>query len=148
MAKHKVTDNHTRMPIPAPRKNEENWEYMPIIRVGRIVPFGYKQCPKDPQMILPIKEELELLEQAKKHLDHYSLRDVSQWLTEQSGRYISHQGLRDRVASEKTRGRRLANLRFLIKEYEKAIKKAKRLEDSTLGRQQKVQDREEEASGS
>ena len=64
----------------------EKGEWYPIIRVGRHVPFGYKQDDKDPDLLIPIPEELELLEKAKLFLQDYSLRKVSKWLSDQSGR--------------------------------------------------------------
>ena len=43
----------------------EKGEWYPIVRVGRHVPFGYKQDEEDDMILLPIPEELELLEKAK-----------------------------------------------------------------------------------
>ena len=69
----------------------------PVVRVGTHVPFGYKQDPDDQDILLPIPEELELFEKAKKFLKQYSYREVAAWLSTQSERYISHVGLYKRV---------------------------------------------------
>lgn len=124
--------------IPAPRKNEENWVYVPIVRVGRFIPFGYEQDPNDKHVLNPIEEELELLEQAKEYrLKGYSLREVAAWLSEHSGRYISHQGLKDRIDAEQKRARTGTIQRQLAKELEIALKKAERIEASTLGKKER-----------
>src|SRR5210317_1920190 len=78
----------------------EDGEWYPIIRVGRHIPFGYKQDEDDPDLLIPIPEELELLEKAKLLLQEYSIRNVAHWLSKQSGRYISHVGLDKRVRLE------------------------------------------------
>ena len=66
----------------------ETGEWYPIIRVGRHVPFGYKQDETDEDLLLPVPEELELLEKAKLFLQEYSVRQVARWLSDQSGRNI------------------------------------------------------------
>lgn len=109
-------------------------EWEPIVRTSRQVPFGYKEDPEDKWILLPIPEELELLDQAKVHLKQYSYRAVADWLTEKSGRYISHAGLRQRVLGEKKRIRQSTNLEQLAKKYQKTIEKIKSLEERKLGK--------------
>jgi hypothetical protein len=46
--------------------------YVPIPKLGRTIPFGYKQDEEDETMLLPISLELEALEQAKKQVKQYS----------------------------------------------------------------------------
>jgi len=118
--------------LPAPEKGEE-FEWRSVVRVGRHVPFGYEQDPNDPDILLPIPNELNLLEEAKKYIKQYSYRDVSAWLSEQSGRYISHVGLMKRVTIERKRQREAANQRHLAEKYKKALEKAKKLEAERLG---------------
>src|SRR6056300_1655299 len=89
--------------LPPPEETEEEYIWYPVVRVGRFIPFGYEQDPDDPDILLPIPEELELFEQAKKHLKQYSYRQVAAWLSEQSGRQISHVGLYKRVKVEQRR---------------------------------------------
>ena len=110
----------------------KQWD--PIVRTSRQVPFGYKVDPEDKWILLPIPEELELLEQAKAHLKQYSYRAVADWLVEKSGRYISHAGLRQRVLGERKRVRQSTNLEQLAKKYQKTIEKIKSLEERKLGK--------------
>ena len=62
-------------------------------RRARVIPFGYKQSEADNKKLEPIQEELEALEQAKVYLDNSSYREVANWVTKKTGRYISHVGL-------------------------------------------------------
>jgi len=78
-------------------------------------------------------EELELYEQAKKHLKQYSYRDVANWLSDQSGRHISHVGLYKRVKLEQKRKREAANQRYLAERYKAALDKAEKIEAQRLG---------------
>jgi len=118
--------------LPAPREDEE-FEWRSVVRVGRQVPFGYSQDPDDIDILRPIPDELELLEEAKKHLKQYSYRDVSAWLSEQSGRYISHVGLMKRVKIERKRKREASIQRHLAEKYKAALEKAEKLEKERLG---------------
>ena len=108
-------------------------EWYPIARVGRHIPFGYEQDPDDKDILQPIPSELEMLEQAKKYLAEYSLRMVSRWLSEQSGRYISHVGLKKRVnIEEKRRGKADAH-RGYARRFKEASEKAEKLDKARLG---------------
>ena len=62
-------------------------------RRARVIPFGYKKSESDDRILEPIQEELEALEQAKVYLDNSSYREVANWETKKTGRYISHVGL-------------------------------------------------------
>ena len=68
------------------------WQRIP--RTSNYIPFGYEVDPDDEEWLNPIPKELELLELAKKHLKQYSFRQVSAWLTTQSGKSITHDGLK------------------------------------------------------
>lgn len=111
--------------LPKPPKKGEVW--LPVVRVGSFIPFGYEQDPEDPDVLLPVVKELELLEKAKKHLRKYSLREVANWLSYESGRSITHEGLRKRIAIESKRQREAANARFWAERYQKAAQKAEEL---------------------
>jgi hypothetical protein len=111
----------------------ENGEWYPVIRVGRHVPFGYKQDEEDEMLLIPIPEELELFEKAKKFLQEYSLRQVAQWLSAQSGRNISHVGLYKRVRIEEKRRRASSNYRQYAKKYKEAARKSQKIEEERLG---------------
>jgi len=62
-------------------------------RKARVIPFGYQKSESDDKILEPIQEELEALEQAKIYLDNSSYREVANWVTKKTGRYISHVGL-------------------------------------------------------
>jgi len=126
--------------LPAPEKSGGEYIWHPIVRVGRTIPFGYKQDPEDRDILLPIPEELELLEQAKHNLKKYSLRDVANWLSDVSGRYISHVGLKTRIESEQKRKREAALQRHLAERYEVALRKAEELEKRRVGARTRAED--------
>lgn len=132
----KADPNKLAIKIPAPTKTEDGYKFYPIVRVGRLVPFGYESDPDDPDLLQPIPEELELLEQAKAYLKSYSLRDVAVWLSHHSGRSISHVGLRKRVLAEQYKEREYVDARRLAKQFLDAYRKAKRLEASRLGKKE------------
>ena len=108
-------------------------EWYPIIRVGRHVPFGYKQDKEDDMLLIPIPEELELLEKAKKFLQDYSVRQVAKWLSDQSGRNITHVGLYKRVRMEEKRRRASSNYKQYAKKYKEAARKSQKIEEKRLG---------------
>jgi hypothetical protein len=108
-------------------------EWYPIVRVGRHIPFGYEQDPDDKDILQPIPEQLEMLEQAKRYLAEYSLRLVARWLSEQSGRYISHVGLNKRVSIEQKRRKTSSTYRDYERRYKEAAEKARKLEEDRIG---------------
>jgi len=114
--------------LPKPIDHGDHFEWKPVVRISRHLPFGYKEDPKDKDVLLPIPEELELLEQAKKHLKRYSYRAVAAWLSEQSKRPITHVGLYKRIKLEQKRKTEASIQRFYAQRYEEAIKKAQALE--------------------
>ena len=118
--------------LPKPPKTKEQ-EWLPVVRIGPHIPFGYEQDPDDPDILLPIKRELELLQKAKKHLKKYSSREVAHWLTKESGRYISHMGLLKRLKIESKRQREATNARFYAEKYKKALEKAEDLSNRLGG---------------
>jgi len=64
-----------------------------IKRKARVIPFGYK-LEENTDYIEPIQEELDALEEAKQYLNNCSYREVARWLTQKTGRSITHTGLR------------------------------------------------------
>jgi len=114
--------------LPPPEEKEDSLEWYPVVRIGRIVPFGYKQDEADRDLLIPIRDELELFEKARNYLRQYSYRDVANWLSEQSGRYISHVGLMKRVKLGQKRKREAENQRYLAQRYKEAMEKAEKLE--------------------
>lgn len=108
-------------------------DWTPIPRISRIVPFGYRVDPNNKDVLLPVVLELEALEKAKQHLRQYSYRDVSIWLTETTGRYISHMGLKGRLDRERERRKKATTLRKWAERIEEAKSKAERLESACTG---------------
>jgi len=119
--------------LPQPENIRSDEDYVPIPRIARTIPFGYELDPDDSDMLLPIPSELRALEKAKQHLQQYSYREVANWLVKQTGRSISHVGLKKRIESEQRHKRRAATLREWSKRYEKAIAKAEAYETQRTG---------------
>ena len=120
-----------KLPQPTDIKEENEWVQIP--RIARTVPFGYKQSEEDHDILDPIPVELDLLEKARKYVNQYSYREVANWLTANSGRYISHVGLRKRLANERQRKNQTASIRKWAEYVEKAIAKAKEIEEARTG---------------
>ena len=76
-------------------------EPIKIKRRARTIPFGFKQS-SDPNYLEPIKEELDALNQAREYSKTCSLRETASWLSRKTGRYISHVGLKKRLARNTT----------------------------------------------
>ena len=76
-------------------------ESIKIKKKARTIPFGFKQS-QDPDYLEPIKEELDALRQAKEYSKTCSLRETASWLHRKTGRYISHVGLKKRLARNST----------------------------------------------
>jgi hypothetical protein len=111
--------------LPQPRDKET---YVAIPKIGRTIPFGYRQDETDPDLLQPIPAELEALEKAKKHLKQYPSRQVAAWLTKVSGREISHVGLLKRIKSERKHGYKSTTYRNLARRLQKALEQAQRYE--------------------
>ena len=122
---------HWKLPQPTDMKDENEWIEIP--RISRIIPFGYKQSTSDQDILEPISQELDKLELARKYVNQYSYREVANWLTQQTGRYISHVGLRKRLQNEQQRKNKARSLRKWAEYAEKAINKAKEIEESRTG---------------
>jgi hypothetical protein len=120
-----------KLPQPTDIKEENEWVQIP--RIARTVPFGYKQNEEDPDILDPIKTELDLLEKARQYVNQYSYREVSNWLSTNSGRYISHVGLRKRLDNERQRKNKAKSLRQWAEYAEKAIAKAQAIEEARTG---------------
>ena len=120
-----------KLPQPTDMKEEQQWVAIP--RIARTIPFGYTIDENDPDLLQPIKVELDLLEKAREYTKQYSYREVANWLTKNSGREISHVGLMKRLKNERSRKNQATSLRKCAKYAEKAISKAKELEESRTG---------------
>ena len=80
---------------------QQKMESIKIKRKARTIPFGFKQS-EDPDYLEPIREELDALRQAKEYSKTCSLRETASWLHRKTGRYISHVGLKKRLARNST----------------------------------------------
>ena len=118
--------------LPQPLDVQEDNEWIALPRIGRTVPFGYEVDKNNDRVLRPIKLELDLLEKAKKHLKVYSYREVANWLSTQSARYISHVGLMKRVKDERRRKNKAKSLRNWAAYVEKALAEAEALEKERL----------------
>ena len=122
-----------KLPQPTDLKDEEEKEWIQIPRIARTVPFGYVINKEDSELLDPVPYELEALELARKHVKQFSYREVANWLTTKTGRDISHVGLRKRLMHEQQRKNKARTLRKWSEYAQKAIEKAKAIEESRIG---------------
>tara|TARA_R100000935_G_scaffold57276_1_gene90871 strand:+ start:304 stop:723 length:420 start_codon:yes stop_codon:yes gene_type:complete len=120
-----------KLPQPTDIKEDNLWVSIP--RVARTIPFGYEINPEDNGILLPISNQLDMLEQAKKYIKQYSYREVANWLSRNTGRTISHVGLKKRLDNERQRKNKAGSLRRWADYAKKAIAKAEEIENSRIG---------------
>ena len=125
------TAGQWKLPQPTDLKEDNNWIQIP--RIARTVPYGYVQSESDPDVLDPVELELDKLEMARNYVKQYSYREVANWLTKQAGRYISPVGLRKRLMHEQQRKNTARSLRKWAEYAEKAIQKAKAIEEERTG---------------
>jgi len=118
--------------LPKP-KEKEKIEWRQIPRVSKTIPFGYAESDTDKNILTPIDDELNALEQAKLHLKQYSYREVAHWLSKTTERYISHVGLRKRIQHERQRKKTATTKRQWAKRLEEAIAAVKKIEEESIG---------------
>ena len=119
--------------LPQPTDLQDDGEWSPIPRIARTIPFGYKQDEEDRDLLQPIPDQLNALQEAREYISQYSYREVSNWLSTNTNRYISHVGLRKRLANEKQRKNKATSLRKWADYAEKAIQKAQSIEEERTG---------------
>ena len=122
-----------KLPQPTELKDEEQKDWIQIPRIARTIPFGYKLNEEDSDLLDPVPYELEAIELARKYVNQYSYRQVANWISNQTGRYISHVGLRKRLENERQRKNQVKGIRQWADYAEKAIAKAKVLEEERTG---------------
>ena len=127
-----------RFKLPQPVDIQEENEWLPIPKVARTVPFGYKVNEEDPDILDPIPDELNKLQQAKKYLSQYSYREVANWLSTNTGRSISHVGLMKRLTNERRHKKQATSLRKWADYAKKALAKAEKIETQRTGARRKV----------
>jgi hypothetical protein len=71
-------------------------------RTSSTIPFGYKLNEDNPELLDAIPEQLEMLDKILPLIKDktLSLREGSLWLTHETGRSISHMGLK-KIAERK-----------------------------------------------
>jgi hypothetical protein len=134
--------------LPQPDNVIADEDFLPIPRIARTIPFGYIEDEEDNEQLLPVPRELRALEKAKEYLQQYGYREVSNWLATQTGRSISHTGLKKRIESEQSNKRRSATLRQWAERYKAAISKAEEIERTRLGARKSRQVEGAEDTGS
>ena len=122
-----------KLPQPTDLKDEDEKEWIQIPLIARTIPFGYVINKEDSELLDPVPYELEALELARKHVKQFSYREVANWLTTKTGRDISHVGLRKRLMHEQQRKNKARTLRKWSEYAQKAIQKAKTIEESRVG---------------
>ena len=120
-----------KMPNPVGLKDDNEWLEIP--RISRTIPFGYKLHKTDDKLLVPLIEELEALELAREYLNEYSYREVAGWLSERTGREISHVGLRKRIQIEKQRKNKATTYKTWLKQYESTLQKLEEIESKRTG---------------
>jgi|TARA_B100001094_G_scaffold203893_1_gene197809 hypothetical protein len=119
--------------LPQPTDIKEDNEWIAIPRISRTIPFGYELDKDDPDILQPVENELDMLEEAKRYLKQYSYREVANWLSRNTGRSISHVGLKKRLDNERRRKNKVGSLRRWAEYAKKAIAKAEEIENKRIG---------------
>ena len=119
--------------LPQPTDIKEDNEWIAIPRISRTIPFGYELDKDDPDILQPVENELDMLEEAKRYLKQYSYREVANWLSRNTGRSISHVGLKKRLDNERRRKNKAGSLRRWADYAKKAIAKAEEIENKRIG---------------
>jgi len=114
-----------------PKNTDKQWHT--IVRVTKKIPWGYELHPENDKLLVPIEHELEALELAKRHLKQYSYRAVANWLSKQTGRYISHMGLKKRIEVEERRKRAAIIKRKFAKWLQETLEEIEKLESQGVG---------------
>lgn len=96
------------------------------------IAFGYKPSEDDPLVLVPDETVIPFLEEALSYLDNgHSLRQTATWLTDKTGRSISHQGL--------------SKIWKQMREGENATQRVKELAKEKRKRRPKTKEEKEEA---
>ena len=129
----KMTKPLQKWKLPQPTDIKEDNEWIAIPRISRTIPFGYEIDKDDPDILQPVENELDMLEEAKKYLKQYSYREVANWLSRNTGRSISHVGLKKRLDNERRRKNKVGSLRRWADYAKKAVAKAEEIERNRIG---------------
>ena len=88
-----------------------------------------------------INDNLKILHEARKYIKQYSYREVANWLSKNTGRNISHMGLRKRLMHEKQRKNKATSILKWADYAKKAIQKAEELSTKRTSAYKKTEDR-------
>ena len=119
--------------LPKPDKGKEKDWHVVARTQGRVIPFGYEVDSENERLLLPITLELEALELAKRHLKQYSYREVAMWLSKETGRYISHMGLKKRIEIERKRKKTATIKRKLAQRLQETLAEIDKLQKKSIG---------------
>jgi hypothetical protein len=111
-----------------PPEEIKKWSPIPFFSDAVTAPFGYYKANEDDDFLTPNEFELEALEIAKKHLKKYSYVKVAQWLSKETGRKITWQGLRERILRERNREKRAKAYRRAARRIALYLKRAREWE--------------------
>jgi|TARA_R110000822_G_scaffold64269_1_gene157822 hypothetical protein len=109
----------------------KRWESIP--RVSSTIPFGYVLDEENPRILRPVELELEALIVAKEHMKRYALREVANWISQVTGRRISHVGLQKRLDNGKKRNDKAKTIRKWAATAQKALETAEQIEKENYG---------------
>lgn len=102
----------------------EDWR--PIPRLVERIPFGYEEDPENPKMLLPNVFELETLKKAKEYRRRgHSYRRLAAWVSQVTGRHITHQGLKLRMERDSTLKRKATVIKRWAEKYKDSLFEAK-----------------------
>lgn len=114
--------------------------WVPLPRISKIVPYGYKVSDEDPRMLEPVIFELEALEMVKKHRKAgYSWRKLARWISATTGRTISDVGLQKRIENDTRHRRKASTLANWAKRAKEALEAAK-AHDERIGNDTSIYD--------
>ena len=122
--------------LPQPVKEKEYVRIPKLVYYKNYLPFGYVQDDEDPHWLKPVPLELDALKLARKHVKKYSYKAVAAWLTKQTGRSITAEGLRKRINAEISARHKSSHYRRLAERIYKALKRAQEYE-SNLSKEDK-----------
>lgn len=82
-----------------------DWEQKTRPNANAKIPYAYKASEDDPLILIPDPIIIQVLEQAFTYLENeHSLRETANWVSEQTGKKLSHQGLSN-IWRQKTGGK-------------------------------------------
>ena len=101
-------------------------DWKPVPRIVDKIPFGYDEDPSNPKMLLPNVVQLEVLQKAKEYRRRgHSYRRLAQWVSQITGRPISHSGLKVRMERDASLKRKSTIIKRWAERYKETLLEAK-----------------------